>query len=245
MEFQLRVRMSRCSARCVQALSRAPAAIDGTDRRRYRRLKQIFRHRRRPGQACVFLPRGNRWSTFRDRHRVDTGSANLIVSGNLRRCPAIRIRLPRTPSDDSQIVDAARLIARRSRSLLRKYCTDFLPLPQHRQAPGGDRAGATRSSTQKLRCADASQTIFPGNSPVFHWRSRRFDATSKLLFADRSSVVRHRRPAAHGAISTRLDRKSSPRCSLRLAGARVNQLAEQLGAGSTTPSSPAGLIFAS
>ncbi len=164
---------------------------------------------------------------------VDTGSGNIVVSGNLD------ASCDQDPSEyafgDSQIVDGARL---------------FL---------------ATWPSTP-------ATLALPPALPVVNWRNRLvytvfnaelallpddrlpweflgvplalvgFDATSKLLFADRSAVVRS------GGVPRRryvLPTPGGPQSLLTvqpaLANARVSQLAEQLGE-DLTPSSLPGLI---
>jgi hypothetical protein len=161
---------------------------------------------------------------------VDTGSGNIIVSGNLG------ASCDQDPTenafDDSQIVDAARLVL-----VTWPATTPALTLPAALPAISWRNRLAYTIFNAELSLDPDS--FLPWEFLGVPLALAAFDASAKLLFADRFSVVR----------SGGLQRRRFLRPTLQqlysvqpaLANARVNQFAEQLGE-DLTSSSPAGLI---
>jgi hypothetical protein len=164
---------------------------------------------------------------------VDTGSSNIIVSGNLD------ASCDQDPAEyafgDSQIVDGARLVLATWPS-----APTTLALPPLEPA-------ATWRNRLAYTVFNAELALFPDDRLPWEYLGvplalAAFDASSKLQFADRAAVVRM------GGLSRR--RYVAPPLAGQpglltvqpaLAGARVRQFAEQLGE-ALTPSSPPGLI---
>jgi hypothetical protein len=161
---------------------------------------------------------------------VDSGSQNLIVSGNLG------ASCDQDPSEaafgDSQIVDAARLV-------LVTWPANDAALALPAAAPAAtwrNRLVYAIFNTELTLDADTYLPWEPYGVPL---ALAGFDATSKLQFVDRSAVVR-----AGGLPRRRYLRPFQQNLSAvqpALANARVNQFAEQIGQ-ELTPSSPAGLV---
>ena len=161
---------------------------------------------------------------------VDTGSDNLIVSGNLG---ASCDQDPTEDAfDDSQIVDAARLVL-----------VTWPSSPASLVLPAATPANTWRNrvvytifnAELALNADDFLPWEFLG-TPV---ALAGFDASSKLLFADRSTVVRIGGLPRRRYLSPFQQTIAAVRPAL--ANARVNQFAEQLGE-DLTPSSVPGLI---
>jgi hypothetical protein len=158
---------------------------------------------------------------------VNTGSANLIVSGNLA---ASCDQDPTEDAfDDSQRVDAARLV--------------LVTWPSH---PALALPSAANATTWRNRLA---YTVFNAelglkSDDYLPWEFlgvplalAGFDSSSKLLFADRSAVVRFGGLPRRRYLRVLPDRLSAVQPAL--ASARINQFAEQLGADLTPASLPA------
>lgn len=148
---------------------------------------------------------------------VDTGSTNIIVSGNLD------ASCDQDPAEyafgDQQLVDGARLV------LLTWPSAPALPAALPAATWRNRLAWTIFNAEQALAPDDALPWTLPGVPLAL----ASFDATSKLQFVDRSAVVRtgglrRRRYVVPGGNAAGLVVVEPA-----LANARVNQLAEQLG----------------
>jgi len=161
---------------------------------------------------------------------LDTGTSNLIVSGNLA---ASCDQDPTEDAfDDSQIVDGARLV-------LVTWPTAPASLALPAPTPGTTWRNRIAYTIFNAELAVNADTFLPWEFYGTPLALVAFDDSSKILFTDRSSVVRvgglprrrYLRPFQNNIASVQS----------ALANARVNQFAEQLGE-SLTPATLPGLV---
>jgi hypothetical protein len=163
---------------------------------------------------------------------VDSGSANIIVSGNLD------ASCDQDPAEyafgDSQIVDGARLVVATWPST-----SPTLALPS--ALPAGTWRNRLVYTIFNAELALAPDDHLPWEFLGVPLGVGWFDAASKLQFLDRFAVVRTGGLPRRRYTLPSADGKSLAAVQPALANARVNQLAEQLGE-DLTPTSPPGLI---
>ncbi len=161
---------------------------------------------------------------------VDTGTSNLIVSGNLA---ASCDQDPTEDAfDDSQIVDGARLV-------LVTWPTTLSTLVLPTTTPAATWRNRLAYTIFNAEITLTADSFFPWEFYGAPLALAGFDASSKLLFADRSAVVR-----SGGLPRRRYLRpfqQSLAAVQPALANARVNQFVEQVGT-DMTPTSPSALI---
>ena len=164
---------------------------------------------------------------------VDTGSANLIVSGNLE------ASCDQDPAEnafgDQQIVDGVRLVLATWPS-----ATASLAVPP--ALPAANWRNRLVYTVFNVELALAPDDQLPWDLLGVPLGLAGFDGTGKLLFADRSAVVRAGGlPRRRYIIPAQAAQTSLSTVPPALANARVSQLAEQLGEILSSPLPP-GLI---
>jgi hypothetical protein len=163
---------------------------------------------------------------------VDTGSTNIVVSGNLD------TSCDQDPSElafgDSQIVDGARLV-------MMTWPSSPASLAMPAALPAASWRNRLVYTIFNAELALAPDQRLPWEFSGVPLALAGFDATSKLLFADRSAVVRTGGLSRRRYVIPSQDTAGFQVVEPALANARVNQLAEQLG-DILTPSSVEGLI---
>jgi hypothetical protein len=163
--------------------------------------------------------------------QVDTGTANIIVSGNLG---ASCDQDPTEDAfDDSQIADGARLV-------LVTWPTGNTALTLPAPTPAANWRNRLVYTIFMAESTLDADDYLPWEFFGVPLALTAFDATAKLQFADRSAVVR-----TGGMPRRRYLRPYGSNIAVlqpALANARVNQLAEQLGE-DLTPSTPPGTVL--
>ena len=164
---------------------------------------------------------------------VDTGTGNLVVSGNLD------ASCDQDPSEyafgDSQLVDGARLV-------LATWPTAPKSLAMPSASPAANWRNRLVYTVFNAELALGPDDRLPWEFFGVPLALAGFDASGKLQFADRSAVVRTGGlPRRRYVVPAQGDQQGLRAAQPALANARVNQLAEQLGE-ILTPASPPGLI---
>jgi len=164
---------------------------------------------------------------------IDTGESNMVVSGNLQ------ASCDQDPAEyafgDSQIVDGAQLI-------LVTWPTAPASLAMPPALPAANWRNRLVYTIFNAELTLAADERLPWEFFGVPLALAGFDASSKLLFADRSAVVRAGGlPRRRYVLPAPGGQQNLGTAQPALANARVNQLAEQLG-GDLTQSSPPGLF---